>query len=285
MSRLCCVLGLILALAGCNDSDHPGFKRFKHSVHYQLHQLGDDAQSVRDAQHVSFRVSEWRNGAVAQFKDYQRVNLEQADLPEVFRALLQQLSQGDSITILGSYTDLEYQKLFRLTDPLQDSLIQLEVVIKEALTDKQLRQLLAMERVKNDLELKEQAEIKRLVDSLEAAGLRPHGGIYVLVKDAGGDKPVPGDWIRVQYHAYTMLGDTIDNTFLGGPLEYELGKPDQVLPGFATGLTQIGFDGKALFIIPSQQAFGERGSSSGIIPPYTTMIYDVHLLSNPKNSI
>ena len=35
---------------------------------------------------------------------------------------------------------------------------------------------------------------------------------------------------------------------------------------------------KAKIIIPSQLAFGENGSSTGIVPPYTSVIYEVTML-------
>jgi FKBP-type peptidyl-prolyl cis-trans isomerase len=39
---------------------------------------------------------------------------------------------------------------------------------------------------------------------------------------------------------------------------------------------------KAKFIIPSHLAYGEDGSSTGIIPPYTTVIYEIELLNLTK---
>ena len=35
---------------------------------------------------------------------------------------------------------------------------------------------------------------------------------------------------------------------------------------------------RALVILPSYLAWGEKGSSTGIIPPFTTVIYEVELL-------
>lgn len=35
---------------------------------------------------------------------------------------------------------------------------------------------------------------------------------------------------------------------------------------------------RALFILPSQIGFGETGNSTGIIPPYTSTLFEVELL-------
>jgi FKBP-type peptidyl-prolyl cis-trans isomerase len=36
---------------------------------------------------------------------------------------------------------------------------------------------------------------------------------------------------------------------------------------------------KSLFIIPSDLAFGNSGSSTGIIPPFTSLIFEVEILA------
>jgi len=74
-------------------------------------------------------------------------------------------------------------------------------------------------------------------------------------------------------------GVMFDDTYIfKDPLEFELGKPDQVIEGFMIGLKQMKVGGQASFVIPSQKAFGEEGSSTGIVPPYTTVVYDVELV-------
>ena len=35
---------------------------------------------------------------------------------------------------------------------------------------------------------------------------------------------------------------------------------------------------RSIFILPSQIGFGESGSSTGIIPPYTSTIFEVELI-------
>ena len=69
----------------------------------------------------------------------------------------------------------------------------------------------------------------------------------------------------------------VDNTYDGQPLEYEIGRPDQVLEGFSIGIALMREGGESLMIIPSQLAFGAKGSISGIVPPYSTLIYKVKL--------
>ena len=41
---------------------------------------------------------------------------------------------------------------------------------------------------------------------------------------------------------------------------------------------------KSLFILPSEIAFGKEGSSTGIIPPYTSLIFEVEVLKVIKGN-
>ena len=60
-------------------------------------------------------------------------------------------------------------------------------------------------------------------------------------------------------------------------ISYEVGKPDQVIPGFIKGIEYLSEGSEAFFVIPSEYGFGENGSSSGIIPGYSVLVYRARL--------
>ena len=63
------------------------------------------------------------------------------------------------------------------------------------------------------------------------------------------------------------------------PLVLKIGDPGQIIKGMDIGLRLMKEGGKAKIIIPSQLGFGDKGSSTGIVPPYTSLIYDVELIN------
>ncbi|MFT3885524.1 MAG: FKBP-type peptidyl-prolyl cis-trans isomerase [Flavobacteriales bacterium] len=44
------------------------------------------------------------------------------------------------------------------------------------------------------------------------------------------------------------------------------------------------FGGRGRFIVPAELAFGPKGSSSGIVPPWTPLLYDVEVLDAPAGN-
>ena len=109
-------------------------------------------------------------------------------------------------------------------------------------------------------------------------------GIYV-VEHLKGTEPLlrTGDLITIGYVAHALNGERFDDTYKAGtPLSFRLGDPGQVIRGLEIGLRKLGRGGKAMFIIPSQYAFGAEGSAAGIVPPFTTVVYELEVLGREE---
>jgi FKBP-type peptidyl-prolyl cis-trans isomerase len=57
--------------------------------------------------------------------------------------------------------------------------------------------------------------------------------------------------------------------------EFTYGSPEQVLKGLNYVIGKLKFSQSVKIILPSRLAFGENGSSNGVVPPYTPLIYEV----------
>ena len=60
--------------------------------------------------------------------------------------------------------------------------------------------------------------------------------------------------------------------------QFVYGTEWQVIKGLEEAIGMMHEGEKSLFIVPSELAFGPAGSSTGIIPPYTSLIFEVELL-------
>jgi FKBP-type peptidyl-prolyl cis-trans isomerase len=131
-----------------------------------------------------------------------------------------------------------------------------------------------------DYELAEQEQLQRMLRQVEPRKVRKLGGMYYIIKKKGkGLRPVKGDRVTIHYEGFLLDSTKFDSTRdVETPFSYTLGEKEQVIQGVDISVRQLAPGGKALFIIPSQLAFSETGSSTGIVPPHTTVMYEIELL-------
>ena len=101
---------------------------------------------------------------------------------------------------------------------------------------------------------------------------------YVMIEEGIGDTPQTGDLVQVHYTGTLEDGTKFDSSLdRGVPFEFALGR-GQVIRGWDEGIALLRVGSKAKFIIPPELAYGERGAG-GVIPPNSTLIFEVELLS------
>ena len=99
---------------------------------------------------------------------------------------------------------------------------------------------------------------------------------YIVVKEGQGKQPKATDIVSVEYTGKLIDGTVFDSTNLhgGNPIEFPL---NQVIAGWTEGLQLMKEGAEYTFFIPSELAYGEQGAS-GVIPPHSTLIFDVKLV-------
>jgi len=102
-------------------------------------------------------------------------------------------------------------------------------------------------------------------------------GLYFIEKQKGtGKQAEPGKKVKVHYTGRLLDGTKFDSSVdRGEPFSFTLGK-GQVIKGWDEGIALMNVGGKAMLIIPSSIAYGDR--DMGTIPPYSTLVFDIELL-------
>ncbi len=93
--------------------------------------------------------------------------------------------------------------------------------------------------------------------------------------EAGGAQPTPADQVSIHYRGTLIDGTEFDSS-------YSRGQPAQfgvmgVIPGFSEGLQLMTVGSQYRFVIPSDMAYGSRGTGSDI-GPNATLIFEIELL-------
>ncbi|MBL8000838.1 MAG: FKBP-type peptidyl-prolyl cis-trans isomerase [Flavobacteriales bacterium] len=277
-------LGLLLALlAACGGSPYPGHKHLGNEVHFRLVALGDGARHPNDSDRIVLAVRA-TNGTAAPGSLYSSEQVAGAwsMLGSALGPALKRMKEGDSATVWMRAADVPWDKLGAVKDPTDTGMVRLDLALRSV---KDMAQVRAEEEAYNawraDRELEERAMLERY--------LTTHGvdrkatawqGIHILpLRQGKGELLRTGDMVTIAYVAHGLDGARYDDTYKAGtPLTFRLGDPGQVIRGLEIGLRRMQRGGKSTFIIPSQFAFGDDGSAGGVVPPFTTVIYDVEVL-------
>lgn len=94
-----------------------------------------------------------------------------------------------------------------------------------------------------------------------------------------GPEAKSGYVVAVNYVGTLENGKKFDSSYdRGKPFEFLLGAA-QVIEGWDIGVAGMKVGGKRKLIIPPALAYGERNIGNGLIPPNSTLIFEVELLA------
>ena len=93
-----------------------------------------------------------------------------------------------------------------------------------------------------------------------------------------GASPIKGKTVVVHYTGWLTNGKKFDSSVdRGKPFEFRIGV-GQVIQGWDQGVMSMKVGGKRRLTIPPQLAYGSRDVGNGLIPPNSTLIFEVELL-------
>lgn len=282
---------LVFFMCACVEEEYPGFSVSESNVYYQLHATdGEGRKAVENdlltlntnyfspTNEVLYRSAlDSRNGRMMVKMPAQEVRVEGG-----FYEALANLNEGDSATLLIK-AELFYSDFLQQSIPAtlnREDRIRIELRLEkirnqeEVWADDQLEL-----ELRNRAEMQEQVELPKLVAALGMDSSNYHQGIYIKVLDSGNGEALPvGELVWLHYSGSFASGEVFDDTRQrGAPIEYMVGTPDIILPGLMLGVSKLSTGGRARIIIPSQLAFGDQGSK-GVVPAFTTVIYDIELI-------
>ena len=113
--------------------------------------------------------------------------------------------------------------------------------------------------------------------SKEGVVTLPSGLQYKILKEGTGAKPTAADSVVCNYRGTLINGTEFDSSYKRGePATFPVGG---VIKGWTEALQLMPVGSKWQLYIPSDLAYGPRGTPGGPIGPNSTLIFEVELLS------
>ncbi len=160
-----------------------------------------------------------------------------------------------------------------------DSIVKVNVRIGAILDSKEVEEKMKSYKPPEKDEIIEKAELARYLMLNNIPDSDNISDIYLVPMMKGsGIEAVEGSRVSIYYKGYFLNHKTFDSVPANNPMDFTLGDSGQIIKGLETGIKKMRQGDIAKIIIPSHSAFGEKGSSTGIVPPYTTVIYEVTMV-------
>ena len=103
----------------------------------------------------------------------------------------------------------------------------------------------------------------------------PSGLYYIETEKGKGKKVEQNSKVSVHYTGKFLDGTLFDSSIQRGePITFTVGL-DPMIQGFTEGVTYMNKGGKAIFILPSDIAYGDGG---GRFPPFKTLMFEVEII-------
>lgn len=272
--RLTYLLAILLLIQSCSSSDYPGYSKSARGINYKFHAVGDENDRFinGDWLTLNFTLVDLNKDTLVQNQIYQRYDAVQ---DSGWMDLLSMLVVGDSVSayLTGYQIDPD-------SDLIMNQYYHVHLAVAEAMDEQAFQFFQKYPELVYDGEIEEQVELIKHIHSYQPDSVQLIGGVFLVRKMIGqGELPHRGDEVVCHYEMRNLQGKILDSTYeRKAPFSFVIGVQGQVLDGFNIGVRKMRKDGKAVLIVPSNLAFGSKGSSTQIAKEYETLVFDIEIL-------
>ncbi len=278
------ILLIVLLFASCNyTSEHDGYTKKKHGIYFKLIKFGENNKKPSYGDYITADIKYSTIDDSVFFEGRRKLKLTKPDYKGSIDDCFLMLSKGDAALFIIPATDL-YNKTLNTSLPnfLQDEgkiKIYIEMINIQS-EEEYEHEKEAFVKWIEDFGEYEKVLLKQYLEKNELDIKPNEEGIYhITTREGKGNRVKIGDTLIVHYEGRFLNGQFFDSTRKRNqPFSFIYGQKWQLIEGLEKGIGQMREGEKAIFILPSELAFKESGSSTGIIPPYTSLIFEVELL-------
>ncbi len=278
------ILTVVVFSAGCRKfSKYPGYKKAKHGIYYQLHTLGEDTVKAGPGDYITVNLAYLTPQDSVFFRGSRKFQVSHPAYKGAVDECFMKLAAGESATFIiqadNFFMETLHTDLPRFLEPggpMKMYVEMIEIQKKEDYTREKEAFLSWIE----DFGEYEKVILHQFIseEKLDVSPL-PSGIYYLNLKPGTGKKVELGDTVTLNYEGRFLNGKFFDSTVKRQqPFQYVYGTEWQVIKGLEEAIGIMSEGEKSLFILPSELGFGNQGSSNQVIPPFTSLIFEVEIL-------
>jgi FKBP-type peptidyl-prolyl cis-trans isomerase len=279
------ILFLVLScMISCGrTAKYPGYKPAGHGMYYRLHRIGENPDKAKPGDYITVNLEYRTNEDSLFFAGTRKLQISKPAYEGSIDVCFAMLAEEDSasfILVADDFFKNTLQTKLPVFIPAGGS-----VKINMELLDIQTEAEYENEKEAfltwiDDFGDYEKVILKQFLASEELQVNRlPSGIFYLNLQPGKGKKVEPGDTLTINYEGRFLNGKFFDSTIRRRqPFQFVYGTEWQVIKGLEEGIGLMHEGERSLFILPSELGFGRQGSSTGIIPPFTSLIFEVEIL-------
>ncbi len=272
-----------LLFSHCQENPFPGYSQTKSGIYYKLHTIGENTVKPEPGDYITIDIAYSTMEDSTFFKGRRKFQITRPEYKGSIDECFSMLAQGETATFIISADNFFHKTL---DAPLPrfltvNSNMKVKVKMIEIQTQEDYhREKAAFLKWIQDFGEYEQTVLRQYLEE-NKINVQPSstGLVYIPLRKGKGPVVSRGDTILVHYEGKFLNGKFFDSTKKRQqPFEFIYGREWQVIEGLEEAIGMMREGEKAIVILPSQIAFGKEGSSTGIIPPFTSLIYEIELL-------
>ena len=281
------LLNIIIFSTCSNETKYPGYSKTESGVYYKLHSFGSNEKKVKSGDYITADFSYQTMEDSTFFEGRRTVKIARPRYKGSVDECILMLSKGEKATfIIPAYPFFNKTLETSLPDFLQEEdSMKITVNLMDVQREEEfIREKEAFLKWIEDFGDYEKEMLQHFLEEKELNENRTKSGIYhITLEEGNGPGIEKGDTVLVHYEGKFLNGKFFDSTKQRKqPFEFIYGQEMQVIKGMEEVIGRMREGERALAIMKSDVAFGKTGSSTGIVPPYTSVIYEITLLDVRK---
>ncbi len=274
---------LLLLFYNCADkSPYTGFTSSGTGYYYKLCRIGENTVKPSAGDYITVALEYRTIDDSVFFSALRRFRLSEPAFKGSVEECFMMMSKGDSAEFIVPANDFFNRTIEAALPGFIDSDDKMIIAVDmiDIMSEEEYMQELDIFKDHLRGSKKGDTDFEKL---LEEGDLHPGSGssgiLYYRLQEGEGKRISAGDTVTIHYEGKFIDGTIFDSTRMRNePFEYVYGHEGQLIRGLEVVAGLMSEGGKALVYLPPALAFGEKGSSTGIIPPSTPLFFEIEIL-------